>query len=80
MQRPSRRRRACRAVRVWPYPLLVLILLVAGGEAYLWVRLQAEAANATQLAVLQTQVADLRALAIGRSRVRAASPARRTSR
>jgi hypothetical protein len=49
---------------VWPYPLLVLILLVAGGEAYLWVRLQAEAANATQLAVLQTQVADLRALAI----------------
>lgn len=48
----------------WPYLLLVLILLVAGGEAYLWVRLQAEAANATQLAVLQTQVADLRALAI----------------
>ena len=49
---------------LWPYPLLGLILLVAGGEAYLWVRLQAEAANATQLAVLQTQVADLRALAI----------------
>jgi hypothetical protein len=49
----------------WPYALLALILLlIAGGEAYLWVRLQAEAANATQLAVLQTQVADLRALAI----------------
>jgi hypothetical protein len=55
--RPARRSR-------WPYLLLVLILLVAGGEGYLWVRLQAEAANATQLAVLQTQVADLRALAI----------------
>ena len=55
--RPARRSR-------WPYALLVLILLVAGGEGYLWVRLQAEAANATQLAVLQTQVADLRALAI----------------
>jgi hypothetical protein len=55
--RPARRSR-------WPYLLLALILLVAGGEGYLWVRLQAEAANATQLAVLQAQVADLRALAI----------------
>ncbi len=55
-------RRARRSL--WPYPLLVLILLVAGGEGYLWVRLQAEAANATQLAVLQAQVADLRALSM----------------
>lgn len=54
---PTRRSR-------WPYLLLALILLVAGGEGYLWVRLQAEAANATQLAVLQAQVADLRVLAI----------------
>ncbi|HTJ90806.1 MAG TPA: mitofilin family membrane protein [Acidocella sp.] len=56
--RPTRRPR-------WPYALLALILLlIAAGEAYLWVRLKAEAANATQLAVLQAQVADLRALAI----------------
>ncbi|HEY1856918.1 mitofilin family membrane protein [Acidocella sp.] len=49
---------------VWPYPLLALIVLIGAGEGYLWYRLQAEAANATQLAVLQTQVDDLRQLAM----------------
>jgi hypothetical protein len=49
---------------VWPYPLLALIVLIGAGEGYLWYRLQAEAANATQLAVLQAQVNDLRQLAM----------------
>ena len=64
MPEPAPRRRAPARRSLWPYPLLALIILVAGGEGYLWVRLKAEAANATQLAVLQAQVADLRALAI----------------
>jgi hypothetical protein len=49
---------------VWPYPLLALIVLVGAGEGYLWYRLQAAAADATQLAVLQAQVNDLRQLAL----------------
>jgi hypothetical protein len=49
---------------LWPYPLLVLILLLGAGEGFLWHRQQAQATDAAQLAVLQAQVADLRAFAL----------------
>jgi hypothetical protein len=54
---PARRR------PVWPWFFLPGFLLLAGGEAYLWQRQLLPPAQATQLAVLQAQVADLRTLA-----------------
>lgn len=47
--------------RVWPYWLAAGFIILAGGEAYLFVQQQAHQADKTQLAVLQVEVDDLRA-------------------
>ena len=46
---------------VWPYWLAAAFVVLAAGEAYLFVQQQAHQADKTQLAVLQAQVSDLRA-------------------
>lgn len=46
---------------VWPYWLAAAFVCLAAGEAYLFVQQQAHQADKTQLAVLQVEVADLRA-------------------
>ncbi len=48
---------------VWPVFFVVGFLILAGGEGYLWKLHLAQGAQATQLAVLQAEVADLRLLA-----------------
>jgi hypothetical protein len=48
---------------VWPVFFILGFLILAGGEGYLWELHLAQAGQATQLAVLQAQVADLRLLA-----------------
>ncbi len=48
----------------WPWFLLLGILFLGAGEGYLWYLDQVRGAQATQLAVLQAQVADLRALSV----------------
>ncbi len=49
-----------REIPVWPFVFLVGFLALAAGEGYLWHVQQAATGQATQLAVLQAQVADLR--------------------
>lgn len=46
---------------VWPYWLAAGFIILAGGEAYLFVQQQAHQADKTALAVLQVEVSDLRA-------------------
>ncbi len=48
---------------LWPVCFGLGFLLLAGGEGYLWTLHQAHSGRATQLAVVQAQVADLRLLA-----------------
>ena len=48
---------------VWPVFFCRGFVILAGGEGYLWKLHQAQAGQATQLAVLQAEVADLRLLA-----------------
>ena len=48
---------------VWPVFFVVGFVILAGGEGYLWKLHLAQAGQATQVAVLQAQVADLRLLA-----------------
>ena len=55
---PERPRRA-----IWPLWFGLVFLLLASGEAYLFVQLQAHQADKTQLAVLESQVSDMRAAA-----------------
>lgn len=45
----------------WPYWFAAGFILLAGGEAYLFMQQQAHQADKTQLAVLQVEVSDLRA-------------------
>jgi hypothetical protein len=45
---------------IWPYVFVAGFLLLAAGEVYLWMQSQAHHVDATDLAVLKAQVADLR--------------------
>ncbi len=49
---------------LWPVLLLLGFVILAGGEGYLWKTQQSLAGQGTAVAVLQAQVADLRALAV----------------
>jgi hypothetical protein len=46
---------------IWPYVFVAGFLVLAAGEVYLWVQGQAHRADATDLAVLKAELADLRA-------------------